>query len=331
MDFNDVTNIFKEDLLRLERSIQENYQSDVQLIPGIGDYLLKNGGKRIRPLLLMVGTKLCGRDLDERVIRHGCVIEYIHSATLLHDDVVDHTTIRRGRETVSAKWGSDASILVGDFLISRSILMLAADCDSRIINSVSEATKHLVEGGIMEYSQARKLSVTESHCLDVILRKTASMMSLGCELAALLAETNPEQEKALITFGTQFGMAFQLMDDAMDYGSEEDYLGKPPGNDFQEGHVTLPLLHLYENSEASLKKRIEGFVENENLTQEDFDYVLERMRETKSIEYTLELARNYIEQAKSSIRTVTFPQPEYIKSLDAIADYIYERHAAIQS
>jgi len=116
----------------------------------------------------------------------------------------------------------------------------------------------------------------------------------------------------------------------MDYGSEEDCLGKPPGNDFQEGHVTLPLLHLYENSEASLKRRIEAFVENENLAQEDFDYVLERMRETKSIEYTLELARNHIEQAKSSIRTVNFPQPEHIKSLDAIADYIYERHAAIQ-
>ena len=330
MDFNDVTSIFKGDLSRVERSIQENYQSDVPLIPGIGDYLLKNGGKRIRPLLLMVGTKLCGRDVDERVIRHGCVVEYIHSATLLHDDVVDETTIRRGRETVNAKWGSDASILVGDFLISRSILMLAADCDSRIINSVSEATKHLVEGGLMEYNQARKLSITESHCLDVILRKTASMMSLCCELAALLSEANPEQEKALIDFGTQFGMAFQLMDDAMDYGGEEDCLGKPPGNDFQEGHVTLPLLHLYENSEASLKRRIEAFVENENLTQEDFDYVLERMRETKSIEYTLELARNHIEQAKSSIRTVNFPQPEHIKSLDAIADYIYERYAAIQ-
>jgi octaprenyl-diphosphate synthase len=209
--------------------------------------------------------------------------------------------------------------------------MLAADCDSRVINSVSEATKHLVEGGIMEYSQARKLSVTESHCLKVILRKTASMMSLGCKLAALLSEANPEQEQALIDFGTQFGMAFQLMDDAMDYGSDDEILGKPPGNDFQEGHVTLPLLHLYENSASTLKKRIEGFVKNEDLTQDDFDYVLERMRETKSIEYTLELARNYIEQAKSSIRTVSFPQPEYIKYFDVIADYIYERHAAIQS
>ena len=331
MDFNDVTRIFKGDLSRLESSIQKNYQSDVPLIPGIGNYLLKNGGKRIRPLLLMVGTKLIGHEIDERVIRHGCVIEYIHSATLLHDDVVDQTTVRRGRETVNAKWGSDASILVGDFLISRSILMLAADCDSRVINSVSQATQLLVEGGIMEYSQALKLSVTESHCLEVILRKTASMMSLGCELAALLSEASLEQEKALIDFGTQFGMAFQLMDDAMDYGSDEESLGKPLGNDFQEGHVTLPLLHLYQNSKNSIKKKIAGFVKNENLTPEDFDTVLELMRETKSIEYTLDLARNYIEQAKSSIRTVTFPQSEYIKSLDAIADYIYERHAAIQS
>ena len=110
MDFNDVTRIFKDDLSRLEQSIQENYQSDVALIPGIGDYLLKNGGKRIRPLMLMVGTRLCGRDVGERVVRHGCVIEYIHSATLLHDDVVDETTVRRGRQTVNAKWGRDASI-----------------------------------------------------------------------------------------------------------------------------------------------------------------------------------------------------------------------------
>ena len=183
----------------------------------------------------------------------------------------------------------------------------------------------------MEYSQARKLSVSESHCLDVIFRKTASMMSLSCKLSALLSEANAEQENALIEFGTQFGMAFQLMDDAMDYDSEEESLGKPPGNDFQEGHVTLPLLHLYKNSNHSLKKEIEGFIENKNLTQKDFDYVLERMAETKSIEYTLDLARSYLDRAKSSIRAVDFPKPENIKSLDAIADYIYERHAALRT
>ncbi|MCH8157435.1 MAG: polyprenyl synthetase family protein, partial [Nitrospinae bacterium] len=260
MDFNDVTRLFKEDLSRVERSIRENYQSDVSLIPGISDYLLKNGGKRIRPLLLMIGIRLCGREIDERVIRHGCVLEYIHTATLLHDDVVDESTVRRGHETVNSKWGSDASILVGDFLISRAILLLAGDCDSRIIRSVSEATKLLVEGGILEYSHARKLNVSEEHCLDVIRRKTASMMYVSCEIAALMAEASPEQEKALVDFGNHFGMAFQLMDDAMDYDSDEDVLGKPPGIDFKEGHVTLPLLHLYQNSDRSLKKEIEGFV-----------------------------------------------------------------------
>lgn len=331
MDFNDVTRLFKEDLSRVERSIRENYQSDVSLIPGISDYLLKNGGKRIRPLLLMIGIRLCGREIDERVIRHGCVLEYIHTATLLHDDVVDESTVRRGHETVNSKWGSDASILVGDFLISRAILLLAGDCDSRIIRSVSEATKLLVEGGILEYSHARKLDVSEEHCLDVIRRKTASMMYVSCEIAALMAEASPEQEKALVDFGNHFGMAFQLMDDAMDYDSDEDVLGKPPGIDFKEGHVTLPLLHLYQNSDNRLRKEIEGFVKNENITQKEFDYILERMRESKSIEYTLDLARNYIDRAKAALRSVTFPQPELISSLDAIADYIYERHTAVRS
>ena len=330
MDFNDVTQLFKEDLSRVERAIRQNYQSDIPLIPGISNYLMKNGGKRIRPLLLMLGVQLCGREVDERAIRHACVVEYIHAATLLHDDVVDESTVRRGHETVNSKWGSDASILVGDFLISRAILMLAGDCDSRIIKSISEATKLLVEGGMLEYSHARKLTVSEEHCLDVIRRKTASMMYVSCEMAAILAEASPEQEKALVDFGTHFGMAFQLMDDAMDYDSDEDTLGKPPGIDLKEGHVTLPLLHLYQNSEQSLKKEIEGFVKNENITWKEFNYILERMRETKSIEYTLNLACKNIDQAKAALRSVAFSQPESIKSLDAVADYIYERHAVVR-
>ena len=331
MDFNDVTQLFKEDLSRVERAIRQNYQSDIPLIPGISNYLMKNGGKRIRPLLLMLGVRLCGREVDERAIRHACVVEYIHAATLLHDDVVDESTVRRGHETVNSKWGSDASILVGDFLISRAILMLAGDCDSRIIKSISEATKLLVEGGMLEYSHARKLTVSEEHCLDVIRRKTASMMYVSCEMAAVLAEANPEQEKALVDFGMYFGMAFQLMDDAMDYDSDEDTLGKLPGIDFKEGHVTLPLLHLYQNSGRNLKKEIEDFVKNENITWKEFDYILERMRETKSIEYTLNLACKNIDQAKAALRSIAFSQPEIIEPLDAIADYIYERHTAVRS
>ena len=159
MDFSDVTQELKTDLARVEKAINQNYKSDVPLIPGISSYLMNCGGKRIRPILILLSSKLCGREADDTVIKHGCVVEYIHAATLLHDDVVDETTVRRGKETVNAKWGSDASILVGDFLISRAILILAQDCERKIIQAVTEATKILVEGGIHEYTEARNVKV----------------------------------------------------------------------------------------------------------------------------------------------------------------------------
>ena len=262
MDFRDVTQDLKSDLARVEKAINENYKSDVPLIPGISSYLMSCGGKRIRPILTLLGAKLCGREADDTVVKHGCVVEYIHAATLLHDDVVDETTVRRGKETVNAKWGSDASILVGDFLISRAILILAQDCERKIIQAVTEATKILVEGGIHEYTEARNMKVTEKHILDVIHRKTGSMISVSARLGGLLANATEQQETAIISFGDDFGMAFQLMDDALDYDSDEAVLGKPPGTDFKEGHVTLPLHHLYSKADRSLKKELEAFVKN---------------------------------------------------------------------
>jgi len=326
MDFNAVTRRFKEELARLEEAIRKNYESDIPLIPGISSYLMDGGGKRIRPLLTLVSAKLCGREIDDLVIKHGCVIEYIHSATLLHDDVVDETTIRRGNETVNSKWGSDASILVGDFLISRGILLLAEDCNPKVIRAIAEATKILVEGGILEYTHARKLDVSKKHCLDVIHRKTASIISVSCQMGALLASASDEQEQALVSFGNDFGMAFQLVDDAMDYDGDEDLLGKPPGTDFKEGHVTLPLLHLYQNSDSEMKNKIEYFVQDENVSQNDFEFILEHLRETKSIEYTLDLAREYLDRAKNTLRNESFQSPEYLEYLIAVADHTVDRY-----
>ncbi|MZG31406.1 MAG: polyprenyl synthetase family protein [Nitrospinae bacterium] len=326
MDFRDVTQELKNDLTRVEKAINENYKSDVPLIPGISSYLMSCGGKRIRPILTLLGAKLCGRETDDTVVKHGCVVEYIHAATLLHDDVVDETTVRRGKETVNAKWGSDASILVGDFLISRAILILAQDCDRKIIQAVTEATKVLVEGGIHEYTEARNIKVSEKHILDVIHRKTGSMISVSARLGGLLANATEQQETAIISFGDDFGMAFQLMDDALDYNANEAVLGKPPGTDFKEGHVTLPLHHLYHNADRSLKREIEGFIKNENLTEKDLQYVLGHMHNHKSIEYTVNLARFYIDRAKSHLRKAHFPAPEYIEHFDAVADYIHSRH-----
>ncbi|GJL77931.1 MAG: octaprenyl diphosphate synthase [Nitrospinaceae bacterium] len=331
MDFNAVTRQFKEELAGLEDAIRKNYESDIPLIPGISSYLMDAGGKRVRPLLALISAKLCGREIDDAVIKHGCVIEYIHAATLLHDDVVDETTVRRGHETVNSKWGSDASILVGDFLISRAILILAEDCDGKIIRAIAQATKILVEGGILEFTQARKLEVSKKHCLDVIHRKTASIISVSCEMGALLANANEEQVRALVSFGNDFGMAFQLVDDAMDYGGDEELLGKPPGTDFKEGHVTLPLLHLFQNGDDALKKKIESFVQNENITNKEFDYILERMREAKSVEYTLNLAREYLDRAKTTLRNTPFPCPEYIECLVTVADHTVDRYTTAKS
>ena len=328
MDFSDVTQELKTDLARVEKAINQTYKSDVPLIPGISSYLMNCGGKRIRPILILLSSKLCGREADDTVIKHGCVVEYIHAATLLHDDVVDETTVRRGKETVNAKWGSDASILVGDFLISRAILILAQDCERKIIQAVTEATKILVEGGIHEYTEARNVKVSEKHILDIIHRKTASMISVSVRLGGLLANATEQQETAIISFGDDFGMAFQLMDDALDYDADEAVLGKPPGTDFKEGHVTLPLHHLYNNADRSLKKEIEAFVKNENITEKDLKYILEQMHKHKSIDYTLDLARFYIDRAKSHLRKADFPAPHYIEYFDALADYIYSRHIA---
>ncbi len=326
MNYKEVTQLFKPDLEKVESALKDNFLSDIPIVPGIGEYILSSGGKRIRPLLLLISARLCGLELNDATIKHCCAIENVHAATLLHDDVVDETTVRRGRQTVNSKWGNDASILVGDYLIAQSLTLLSDDVDPVIFKAFARAAKLLVEGGLLEFSNARDIHVTEKHCMDVIYRKTAAILSLCCRLGAVMAQANKEQEEALITFGEHFGLAFQLMDDLMDYDGTPEQLGKPPGNDFQEGHVTLPLHHLYHHSKNGLKKEIEQFIQNDKLTGKELDYILDRMREGKALEYTLEQAHDHMTRAKDAILATTFPAPEYKEALLAVADYIIGRH-----
>ena len=326
MEFSQVVALHKDSLLMVEEEIKRNYNSDIPLIPQISGYLMNGGGKRFRPLLVLLSSSLCGGSNDARTARHGCAVEYIHAATLLHDDVIDETTVRRGNETVNSKWGSDASILVGDNLISQSVILIAYDSNPRTIQAIAEAAKILVEGGILEFSKARELNISEEHYLDVIYRKTASIIAVSCQIGAILAEADEASEEVLISFGNKLGIAFQLVDDVMDYDSTEKLLGKPVGTDFREGHVTLPLLYLYNNANTSLKKEIEGFIKNEQITHSEFDYILDRMREAKAFEYTLDKARYYIEGAKTEIIGKKFKSPENIEFFLTMADYIIERH-----
>ena len=327
MDFNKVAALFKEDMTRVEEEIRRNYESSIPLIPNASSWLMEGGGKRIRPLLLLLCHRACGESHTERAIKHACSVEFIHAATLLHDDVIDKTTLRRGHETVRSKWGSDASILIGDYLISQAILNIAYDTNQRIVQITAETAKVLVEGGIMELSNARDLSITQEQYLEIIYRKTASLLSVSCRMGAMLAETGPETEDALTAYGEDIGIAFQLVDDAMDYDSTEDILGQPVGTDFKEGQVTLPLIILYQKASASLKEEIEGFIQNENLSKKEFDYILENMRKYKVIDDTLDLAKHYVEQAKKRLKVASLQAPEYVESFHAVADNIIERHA----
>jgi len=326
MNYKEVTQLFQSDLEKVELALRDNFLSDIPIVPGIGEYILSSGGKRIRPQLMLISARLCSLELNETLIKHCCVIENVHAATLLHDDVVDETTVRRGRQTVNSKWGNDASILVGDYLIAQSLTLLSDDVDPAIFKAFSKAAKLLVEGGLLEFSNARDIHVTEKHCMDVIYRKTASILSLSCRLGGLIAEADKEQEEALVAFGDHFGMAFQLMDDLMDYDGTLEQLGKPAGNDFQEGHVTLPLHHLYHHSKNGLKQEIEEFIKNDKLTHKELDYILDRMREGKALEYTLQQAHKHMARAKEALQATSFPAPEYKDALIAVADYIISRH-----
>ncbi|MCF8721053.1 polyprenyl synthetase family protein [Nitrospina gracilis] len=326
MGFREVTEFFREDLLKVEQCLRDNFESSLPIVTDIGDYILNAGGKRIRPLLLLLSSRLCGLPSNDRVIKHCCVIEYIHAATLLHDDVVDETTVRRGNETVNSKWGSDASILVGDFMIARALILLSDDIQADIFRAFGQGSKLLVEGGLLEYSNARDILVTEDHILEVAHKKTASIMALSCQIGALLAEAGKSNEEAMIDFGNNFGIAFQLMDDAMDYDAPPEVLGKPQGTDFKEGHVTLPLLHLYQHSDNGLRREIEEFIQNGNLTHKEFDYILERMRETKSLEYTMNKARAHMDEAKKILFSLKFPCPEYLELMATLSDHIIDRY-----
>lgn len=326
MGFSEITEHYKEDLLKVAENLRKNYQSENPLAPRIGNHILGGGGKRIRPLLLLLSANLCGHKIDDRVIDHCSVIEYVHAATLLHDDVVDETTIRRGNETANSLWGSDASILMGDFLISRAILILAEDSDPKIFKAFAQSATMLVDGGLLELTHARDTQVSEEHCLDVIYKKTASIMALSCQLGAMLAEAGDELEKAMVSFGKDFGTAFQLMDDVLDYDGTEQQLGKPIGTDFKEGHVTLPLLRLYQTGDKELKREIEMFVQNDNISRKDIEYIVERMHENKALEYTICKAREFMSGAKKHLHSVPLKSPRHIELMTRLMDYIIGRY-----
>ena len=234
MTFDEIYDLVREDMKKVEEGLYRNFQSDVPLIPTITSYLNDAGGKRLRPMFLVLSSKISGYSDGNRHILNSCIVELIHAATLLHDDVVDEAFIRRGNPSANRKWGNEASVLVGDFLFSKSFLLLASEENSKITKSVSAASKELAEGEVLGLATKGNFDISEDEYMEIIYKKTASLISVSCRIGAIVGNASQEKERALADFGLKVGIAFQLVDDVLDYTGNQKSFGKTIGLDFQK-------------------------------------------------------------------------------------------------
>ena len=312
----------KDDIERVDREFQENLGSDVPLIAEIGEYLRRSGGKRFRAKLLLLSAKLCGYRGD-RHVSMASLIEFIHTATLLHDDVVDKAELRRGSASANSIWGNEACVLVGDFLFTKCFSLLVETGNWEILKTVSDATMLMAEGELEELMKTKDLSLTEENYLSIIARKTAILISAAAKIGALLDPVSEEKKKALSDFGMDMGIAFQLIDDNLDYTSKQEEFGKKIGIDLQEGKITLPLIYTLSRCNLEEKAHIAKTLDSDPMSEKDFFEVVGIIERYQGIQYTLHRAREYIEKAKSHLDI--FPNEKERAALGAMADYILER------
>ncbi len=280
------------DLNHVNAVILARMQSEVALIPELAGHLIAGGGKRMRPML----TLACARLLDYGGTRHhklAAAVEFIHTATLLHDDVVDGSGLRRGRRTANIIWGNPASVLVGDFLFSRSFELMVEDGSLKVLRILSRASSIIAEGEVDQLTAQRRVETGEDHYLAIISAKTAALFAAACRIAAVVAERDEAAEEALDAYGRNLGIAFQLIDDAIDYASDAATMGKGVGDDFRDGKVTLPVILAYARGSAADRDFWRAAMEGSRVSQEDLAHATGLLRETGGIEDTLARARLY--------------------------------------
>ena len=324
MTFDEIHGLIREDMKKVEDALCTNFQSDAVLIPTISSYLNGAGGKRLRPMLLVLSSKISGYSSGDRHIRNSCIVELVHAATLLHDDVVDEAFIRRGNPSVNRKWGNEASVLVGDFLFSKSFSLLASEDDSKITRSLSSASRELAEGEVLGLAIKGNFDTSEDEYMDIIYKKTASLISVSCKIGAIIGNASQEKEKALTNFGIKVGIAFQLVDDVLDYIGNPKKFGKTIGLDFQKKNMTLPLINLLQKASEKDKNKIQKLVlSNENLSDR-LKTLVDMMKDYDSINYSLDKARNYVTEAKKEV--MIFDESPFLVAISSLADYVVTRN-----
>ena len=313
--------IVRPDLNAVDAVIRASLKSTVPLVDQVAEHIIAGVGKRLRPLLVVLAARAC----DYRGSSHidaAAFIEFIHTATLLHDDVVDRSACRRGRDTANAIFGNQASVLVGDFIYSRAFEMMAAMGSQRIMEIMAQATNVIAEGEVLQLMYKGNSETTEVRYLDVIYRKTAKLFESGTEVAAVLAGASPSMQRALADYGKHLGIAYQLIDDVLDYEANPAELGKNLGDDLAEGKPTLPLIHaLHVNEDPAIQELIRKAIKNGGLEQ--LNLILSTIESTGALNYTRCLAQNEADQALIALQAL--PESPYKQGLASLARFSIER------
>jgi octaprenyl-diphosphate synthase len=312
----------RPDLERIEEEINRHLTSSVPLIAVVGRYIMGSGGKRLRPLLMILAARLCGYH-GQHDAPLAVVFEYIHAATLLHDDVVDKAEFRRSNPAANILWGNPAVVLVGDFLYSKSILMTVGYNNIQILKVLSDATTRMSEGEVLQLIHADNMEIDETEYLEVITRKTAVLISAACQVGAIFGGGHEAQEEALRSYGYHLGIAFQLIDDSLDFTGKLEELGKPIGNDVQEGKATLPLIHALHHSQPEEKEHLQRIFNADKISPKDFERLQDLVVRTGGIERTVRLAMEHVSQAKKVLSI--FDESPTKEILTDIADYVIHR------
>lgn len=315
-------NMAFEDMKAVDALILDRMQSPVGLIPNLAQHLVGAGGKRLRPLLTVATAALCGYQ-GENHHKLAAAVEFIHSATLLHDDVIDESALRRGKKPANLIWGNSASILVGDFLFARAFNLMVETNSMEALGILSNASSIIAEGEVRQLAALRDMNMTEADYMAVIKAKTAALFAAATEVSPVIADRSETHRAALRDYGMKLGLAFQLVDDALDYGGMESALGKSVGDDFREGKMTLPVIRSLKTADPEEKAFWKRVVVDHQQTDVDLETAVSYLRKAGALQSTMDLARQYSKEARQAL--MVFPENEWRNTLADLADFVVER------
>jgi octaprenyl-diphosphate synthase len=319
---HEIYEMVKEGLERIEEELARHSRSDIQLVDRIGQYLCGGGGKRVRPAILLLSSRLCGY---EGPVSHrlGAVVELIHAATLVHDDIIDDAKVRRGRPSVNAQWGNEITVLMGDWLYMTSFCLALEQRRFEVLDILTDATRKMVEGELMQLSLNGSLDITEDQHLDISKRKTAYLFSACSQIGAILGSVGSEKQESLRQYGLNMGVAFQLVDDVLDFTADETTLGKPVGSDLRGGKLTLPLIYFLRDGRMEHRDLVRRVLGENGSGGEHVETVIRLVRQSGAAERVLAKAHNYAMEARSFL--IGFPDCPAREALMAIPDLLVQR------